>query len=93
MPDYAFTFTVHDVSPQKAGSIGHRIEQLLDEDDAVTVTSVNTARVTMPFQVVSVDVETREVTEETVEADSEDSARDHVESAGRVVATIRRHVT
>jgi len=87
MPDYTFTFTVRGITPQKAGAIGTRIQQKLT-DDEIDVSAVNTARITIPFHVVSVDTDTKEVHEDVIEATDEQDARDQVESSTRVVAMI-----
>lgn len=87
MPDYQFTFIVRGISPQKAGAIGQRIQQRLT-DDAVDVAAVNTARTTATYRIVSVDTQTKQVFDETVEASDEQAARDLVQTATRVVATV-----
>lgn len=87
MPDYQFMFVVRGINQQKAGAISQRIEQRLTED-AIDVTSVNTSRITVQFRVVSVDMETREVFDETVEALNREDAYAKVESATRVVAMV-----
>jgi GGDEF domain-containing protein len=88
MPDYRFSFVVRGINPQKAGVISQRIEQRLNADD-VAVSGVDTARVTASFRVLSVDTQTKEVFDETVEATDEQAARDQVTSSTRVVAMVR----
>lgn len=88
MPDYAFAFIVRGISAQQAATIGQRITQRLS-DDGVTVTTVNTSRVTSRFRVLSVDTATRQVFDEVVEATDRQAASDQVTTATRVVALVR----
>lgn len=87
MPDYRFSFIVRGINQQKAGAIGTRIQQRLT-DDNIDVSVVDTARVTASFRVVSVDTQSKEVFDETVEATDRQAARDQVTTATRVVATV-----
>jgi hypothetical protein len=90
MPDFTFTFTVRGIGAQRAQAIQDRLTQRLS-DDQIEAQSSALVRITAPYRVVGVDTDTRQVFDETVDAVSEQDAKDQVTAAdaSRVVALVR----
>ena len=89
MPDYQFTFTVPNITAQRATAIRDRIAQRLGEE-SVEVTALAMARTTETYRVIGVDTADSTVFDETVEAADRQSARDQVvgSSSTMVVAMV-----
>jgi hypothetical protein len=90
LPDYQFTFAVHDITPQKATVIRDRLNTKLGEEQ-VTVTTSTMAQTTSLFRVIGVDTNTREVFDQTTEATDKDTAAQQVigTNPDRIVALVR----
>lgn len=89
MPDYQFSFTVPNITAQRATAIRDKIAQRLGED-SVTVTALAMARTTETYRVIGVDTADSQVFDETVEATDKQAATDQVVGAitTRVVAMV-----
>lgn len=89
MPDYQFSFTVLNISPQKATAIRDRLASRLS-DDAVNVQSLGFSRTTATYRVVGVDTADSTVFDESTEATDKQTAAQQVvgSSSTKVVAMV-----
>jgi len=89
MPDYQFTFTVLNISPQKATAIRDRLADKLN-DDVVTVQSLGFSRTTATYRVIGVDTANSAVFDESTEATDKQAAAQQVvgSSTTKVVALV-----
>jgi hypothetical protein len=87
VPDYQFTFTVQDITPQRATAIRDRLSQRLN-DDNVQVQNLGFARRTTRYRIVGVDTADKTTFDQTTEAVDQDTAIQQIvgTSTTRVVA-------
>lgn len=82
-------FRIDCSSSQKASALRDKLAAQLADDPDVQVIASTTARETQDYEVLAVDLATEEVTTETVEATSEEDAREKAEVVGKVIAEVR----